>query len=192
MKSICLFACVIMLLSCGDRAGDSSKSGTNETSFASFIDNYYRQRMAIYPMESTMNGETQYNDKLYPSFTDSFVANTHQFYTRTLDTLHSFNREKLNENDKISYDYLNEYITLLSKNLSFHTNWIPTDQIWGLHLVMGQWATGDGAQPFKTVKDYDNWLKRMQAFGPWMDSAIIYFKKGIAQNYTLPKPLVRR
>ena len=191
MKSICLFACVVMLLSCGDRAGDSSNAGTSETSFASFIDNYYRQRMAISPMESTMNGETQYNDKLYPSFTDSFVANTHQFYTRTLDTLHSFDREKLNENDKISYDYLNEYVTLLDKNLSFHTNWIPTDQIWGLHLVMGQWATGDGAQPFKTVKDYDNWLKRMQAFGPWIDSAIVYFKKGIAQNYTLPKPLVR-
>ncbi|HSB92779.1 MAG TPA: DUF885 domain-containing protein, partial [Flavitalea sp.] len=191
MKCSHLLVIVVLLFGCAGNNDESSKSQKADSGFASFIDNYYHQRMAIFPMESTMNGETAYNDKLYASFTDSFVSITHQFYTRTLDTLHSFDREKLDDNEKISYDYLNEYATLLDKNVLFHANWIPTDQIWGLHLLMGQWATGDGAQPFKTVKDYENWLKRMQAFGPWLDSAIGYFRKGIAQNYTLPKPLVR-
>ena len=49
---------------------------------------------------------------------------------------------------------------------------------------------GTGNQPFKTVADYDNWLQRASAFSAWADSAIVYFKKGIAINYTLPKSLV--
>jgi uncharacterized protein (DUF885 family) len=49
---------------------------------------------------------------------------------------------------------------------------------------------GTGYQPFKTVKDYDNWLQRATAFTTWSDSAIVNFKKGIAQNYVLPKTIV--
>jgi uncharacterized protein (DUF885 family) len=49
---------------------------------------------------------------------------------------------------------------------------------------------GTGIQPFKTVKDYDNWLERAAAFKNWSDSAIVYFKKGMAKNYMLPKAVV--
>jgi uncharacterized protein (DUF885 family) len=191
MKLFYSLACIIVFFGCAQDPAERSKSNEKDKDFKAFIDNYYHQRMALFPIEATMNGDTLYNDKLYASFTDSFIANVHSFYTRTLDTLHNYDREKLSENDKISFDYMNEYVTMLDKDLSFHSNWIPTDQIWGLHLIIGQWATGEGSQPFKTVRDYDNWLKRMTAFGPWLDSAIVYFQKGSAANYTLPKPLVR-
>src|SRR6478672_9301313 len=55
MKSICLFSCLALLLGCGDRASEKSKSTTSDSSFGKFIDNYYHQRMAIFPLESTMN-----------------------------------------------------------------------------------------------------------------------------------------
>ena len=62
--------------------------------------------------------------------------------------------------------------------------------MWGVNLVMGQFASGTSAQPFKTIKDYRNWLSRIDAFDTWMDSAIVYFKKGMAENFVLPKSLV--
>ena len=130
MKQLCLLAFVIAIVGCGERSSESSKVTDKNGGFNAFIDNYYHQRMEIFPIESTNNGETRFNDELYPSFTDSYTAKIHEFYLKTLDTLHSFDREKLNENEKISYDYMNEYVTLLDKELSFHSNWIPTDQIW--------------------------------------------------------------
>ena len=51
-------------------------------------------------------------------------------------------------------------------------------------------GSGEGNQPFKTVEDYDNWLKRAAHFSEWTDSAIIYFKKGIDSDWVLPKALV--
>jgi uncharacterized protein (DUF885 family) len=51
-------------------------------------------------------------------------------------------------------------------------------------------GSGEGNQPFKTVKDYDDWLARASKFPAWADSSIVYFKKGIAANWVLPKTLV--
>jgi uncharacterized protein (DUF885 family) len=57
---------------------------------------------------------------------------------------------------------------------------------------MGQLSSGHGNQPFKTVKDYDDWISRASKFSVWVDSSIVYFKKGIASNYVLPKALVEK
>ena len=54
---------------------------------------------------------------------------------------------------------------------------------------MGQLAGGTGAQPFKTEKDYTNFLKRMDKYAVWIDSAMVYMKKGIKQGAVLPKAL---
>ncbi|MGY0038507.1 DUF885 domain-containing protein [Pedobacter sp. NJ-S-72] len=59
-----------------------------------------------------------------------------------------------------------------------------------LPLTIGQLGSGTGAQPFKTVKDYEDWLKRVNAFAVWADTAIGNFKKGMASGIVLPKALV--
>jgi uncharacterized protein (DUF885 family) len=51
-------------------------------------------------------------------------------------------------------------------------------------------GSGESAQPFKTVKDYDNWLKRLDIYTRWLDSSIVYFRKGIDSNIVLPKTIV--
>ena len=57
-------------------------------------------------------------------------------------------------------------------------------------LAMGQYGSGESSQPFKTVKDYDNWLQRVHGYTIWCDSAIQNFRQGMATNYVLPKTLV--
>src|SRR5437867_4285017 len=78
------------------------------------------------------------------------------------------------------------------EGLSFHNNYIPFNQVWGRPLDMGQMGSGSGIQPFKTIKDYDNWIQRATAFTAWADSAITYFRKGISAIYVLPKTLVTK
>lgn len=51
-------------------------------------------------------------------------------------------------------------------------------------------GSGSSAQPFKTVKDYENWMKRCQAFSRWTDVAIQNMQKGIKTGVVLPKALV--
>ncbi len=60
----------------------------------------------------------------------------------------------------------------------------------GLPNQLPSLGSGLGIQPFKTVKDYQNLIKRMKAFSFWADTAIANFNKGIAIGMVFPKSLV--
>jgi len=66
---------------------------------------------------------------------------------------------------------------------------MPLNQFTGLHLMIGQFASGSSAQPFKTVKDYENWLERLTAFNDWIITAEAKMKEGVSKGYILPKML---
>jgi uncharacterized protein (DUF885 family) len=188
IKLICYWFCLVLFLQCNSDKQEPAEE--KNTGLKNLMEDYYTKRMALFPIEATWNGDTLHNAELYPDFTDSYRAKLKDFYSQTLSSLQKINREGLNENDKISYDFMKEYNTMLLDELAFPFNRMPTDQMWGLHLVMGQFASSESAQPFKTPKDYENWLQRLDGFNIWIDSAIVYFKKGIQENIVLPKTLV--
>jgi uncharacterized protein (DUF885 family) len=189
--SVCLL--LFFMLSCASSKSKVQKEGAgSNVALATLLADYYKQRMALFPVEATLNGDTAYNDVLYPDFTDSYRARVKDFYAVTLNNLHRIDRASLSEGDKISYDFMDYYNSLLLQELDFRFNRVPTDQMWGVHLTLGQFASGSGAQPFKTANDYNNWLRRIDGIGIWIDSAIVYFRKGMAEGITLPRPLVEK
>lgn len=188
-----LLLALYMLAGCASKgSGSNAADAKPNPQLASLLDTYFDDLLELYPIGATMVGDTRYNDRLYPDFTDSYQARVKALVQSTVDKLHAIDRESLNENDKISYDFLDTYASMQLEEAKYPFNLIPTDQMWGDHLMFGQLASGGGAQPFKTVQDYNNWLKRVDAMDVWMDSAIVYFRKGMAQGITLPKPLVQK
>ncbi len=159
---------------------------------SAFFEKYYEERLSYYPMEATMFGNYKYNDKLYAQFTDSYKAKLKDFYARYLADAEKFDRNSLTEKEKINYDDFLWQMKISLEGFQYPMNYIPFEQLGGLHLQFAQAGSGTVIQPFVTVKDYENWLQRMMAFGPLMDSAIMYYKKGLAIKYTLPQPLVKK
>jgi len=76
------------------------------------------------------------------------------------------------------------------EGLKYPTHYMPMNQFWSFTLELPQLGSGSGNQPFKTVKDYDNWLKRLSVFPSWVDTAIYNMRKGMAAGWVLPKSLV--
>ena len=53
---------------------------------------------------------------------------------------------------------------ILDRNLAeeeFHLEYMPVTQVFSLPLTIALLGAGTGTQPFKTVEDYDNWLKKI-------------------------------
>lgn len=172
---------------------ESNEDGNDTISNAAFnkmLDQYYEDRLRLFPLEATAIGDERYNSKLYVDFADSYRLQLKSWLQQYLDSLRQYNRAVLNENDQISFDILKYGLTTDLEGLQFPINFYPFDQFNGVHIAMGQLGTGTGNQPFKTVKDYEDWLKRAKAFSAYADSAIIYFKKGIAAGHVLPKAIV--
>jgi uncharacterized protein (DUF885 family) len=186
--SFVFLALILIINSC--KLSNSNQNGADNKELAAMFDKYYNERMQIFPLEATSNGDNRFNDQMPVEFTDSYRAKLNEFYNRYLTYITKFDRDELNDNDKISYDIFKREMEMSIEGLTFHDNYMPLNQFWGRQLDMGEMGSGSGNQPFKTVADYDNWIKRATAYTTWTDSAIIYFRKGIAANYVLPRSLV--
>ncbi len=169
----------------------SSKSATMNDSAAinRMFANYWEDRMKLFPLEATQNGDNRYNDILQNDVSIAFINSAKSFYTRYLDSVKAFNRDNLNENDKISYDIFKREMEIQLEGYRFHDELTPLNQFWGLHLTFGQLGSGEGNQPFKTVKDYDNFLGRINGFAIWVDTAIANMRRGMSEGYVIPKTL---
>jgi uncharacterized protein (DUF885 family) len=189
MKKL-LFVLLPLLAFTACKLSNSNQTGEDNTELSALFQRYYNERMELYPLEATQNGDSMYNDRLYADFTDSYRTKLKEFYSRYLSYIGKYDRETLNANDQISYDIFKREMEMNIEGLSYKDNYIPFQQFWGLPLTLGQIGAGESFQPFKNTKDHDNWLKRAAAFSPWADSAIIYFRKGMASGFLLPQSLV--
>jgi uncharacterized protein (DUF885 family) len=169
-----------------------SQGPKKETSkkLTSLFDSYWEERSQLFPLEATQQGDNRFNDQLPDDQSADFRQRLKNFHTNYLAQILEFEREDLSENDKVSYDiFLYENQTQL-EGLKTDLWKIPFQQFWGLPLTMGQLGSGEQYQPFKTVKDYDNWLERVEGFAVWTDSAILNFREGMKSGFVLPKSLV--
>lgn len=188
MKKILLIALVsISLYSCKQSSG---QGGSESKEFTKVLDQYWEDRLQLFPLEATGIGDNRYNDLLPNDGTSEFRKQTHNFYQKYLNILSGYNRNDLNDNDMISYDILEDQLKTFLEAEKLHFEYIPFSQFYALPLTMAQMGTGTGTQPFKTVKDYDNWLKRVSAYAVWSDTAIVNFRKGIKAGVVLPKSIV--
>ena len=172
------------------KLSDTNPGKEANKELATMLHNYYEERLQHFPLEATSNGDYRYNDLLNIDFTDSYRTTLHEFYNRYHTYINSYERENLNRQDRLSYDDFKREVEINLEGLKFKDNNMPCQQFWGLPLTMGQLGSGEGQQPFKTVKDYENWIKRASRFSAWSDSAIVYFRKGMATGWVLPKTLV--
>ena len=181
---------IVLFASCKLNSESQKEAITLNKDLASVFDKYHEEDLQLNPINATYEGDNRLNDKLALDFTDAYRDSLKRHYDKYETILAGFDKEKLNDEDKLSYDIFKYTLDLSIEELKFPENLIPFNQFSGLTLTMGQLGSGSGAQPFKTVADYDNWIKRATLFSSWADSSIVYFRKGIAANYVLPKALV--
>jgi uncharacterized protein (DUF885 family) len=139
-----------------------------------------------------MAGDARFNHLLPNTISQEHRQKLRDFFTRYKTRLEAYRREQLNEQQRISYDILLWECEINLEELRFPTELTPVNQFDCLPLIMGQLAGGASGQPFKTVQDYDNWLRRVDGFVVWCDTAIANMKRGMARGYVLPKSLAEK
>ncbi len=186
MKKIILaLLCGGLLLSCSTQ--DSSVAKQEFPTLDSLFKSYYQDYLRLNPMQATTLGDLRYNDQMPNTLTQEYRNQQRDFYTRYKQQVQFFDPAKLSENDRMSYDILMHQCDLNLEGLQYKDYLMPINQLRSLPSNMAQLGSGTGNQPFKTVKDYEDWMKRVDAFLPWIDTAIVNMRKGMASGYTIPK-----
>lgn len=161
-----------------------------DSDFKKLTETYFADKNALDPLSATQNGQSEYNDDLQFEMTDGFRHEQMAFYKKYQRALTQIDKRSLSAEEQNSYEIIKWETEIGAEQLRFPTNLMPLNQFWGTHLTMGQFAGGTSAQPFKTVKDYENFLSRMEKYSQWIDSAMVYMRKGIGEKVVLPKALV--
>ncbi|MBC6607564.1 DUF885 domain-containing protein [Hymenobacter sp. BT188] len=159
---------------------------------ATLFEKYWDERAKLYPLEATSQGDNRYNDQLPNDGTVAYRAAQRQFFQQYLDQVQKFDRSKLSDNDRVSYDIFLYEMQRRLEGLKLNTWMMPFNQMSGLPIGLAQLGAGSGNQPFKTTKDYDNWLSRVRAYPVWADTAISNFRRGMRAGVVLPRPLVEK
>ena len=197
--SISLF----LFTACKEKSTHENQAASG--SIDSLFKAYYTFKKRINPLEATKAGFIEYNDQIanYVStpYREDLLAN----YTKFLNELDTYDSTMVTPSEWMSIRVMRWDCTMKKEGLNNPIATIgspmydmptfelfPLMQIQSLHLYLPQLAIGNSLQPFKTINDYDNWLKRVDAFLPFLDTCISKMNIGIARGVVLPKVLIKK
>ena len=155
-------------------------------------DEYWEEQLKLDPLLATQVGDPRYDDRLPDQLSDAGREAIRQAALRTRTSLEAIPRSELRGEDISTWAVLDEQTRTTVESLPVDDHLMPLDSLNSIAVQMPVLGSGVGMQPFRTVRDYDNFLARIRAFVSWTDLAIARSREGIAKGFTQPRPVVLR
>jgi len=170
----------------------SAGASTNAESkrLNALADEYWNAVARFNPMQAGENGDNRYADQLGMSIAPANRARQFTLYKDFVKRLHAIRRDALTARDQTSYDILDYELKTALRFEAFPEHLLPIDQMDSVPVDLANYASGQGAQPLNTVKDYQAYLSRLNQLGPWIDQAIANMREGMKRGVTLQKAVM--
>jgi uncharacterized protein (DUF885 family) len=139
------------------------------------------------PTFASFLGDKRYNDR----WTDSSLAaieRRYQHLVETLATLKKIKRNELSTSDRLNYDLFLKDLEESIESRKFKRYLTPITQQGGIQTIdeITQLIS------FETIKDYEDWLARINAFPVLMEQTLTLMREGSKQKIMLPRAIMQR
>ena len=151
---------------------------------------YWEEMLKLNPLAATYQGDPRYNDQLPNMLSAEYREQSRAFTQRWLDTIQGVGAEGLDGQDLLSYEIFVRNAKDSLEAERFPGWQQPLNQFYNFASTAVQLGSGTGAQPFKTVEDYDNWLKRGSRVPVLFDQAIANSRIGMKTGVVQPRALM--
>lgn len=151
------------------------------------IDEEWETRMREFPEGATLLGDNRYNDRL-TDWSPEAVERRQKHAQSLLARVEAISRSRLAEGDRIHYDLFLHKLRLDVAGDAFPQHLTPLNQMEGIQM---QLATLAALTPFRTSKDYEDYLARLRAVPKLVEQTTALMREGIKQGYTLPRIVLR-
>ena len=151
---------------------------------------YWEEMLKMNPIQATFQGDNRYNDQMPDFYSKAFRDEGRAFTQRWLDRVQAIGPDGLSGQDLVSYQI---FVSEAKDGLyaeKFPDWMLPVNQMGSLVTYAAMLGSGTGAQPFKTVKDYDNWLARGNRLPVLVDSMIGNMREGMKAGVVQPRVLM--
>ncbi len=162
-------------------------AGTPDADLRALLDEAWQFRLAEDPLFATSAGEHKYDDRL-PSATRADWKRRGDFARGMLVRLKTVDRAGLSPADRVNYDMFARDLSDAAADEEFGAWRIPLNADSGFHT---DFADLPDRAPFRTVRDYENYVARLRAFPRWVDEEIGAMREGLKAGFTLPRVVLQ-
>ncbi len=151
---------------------------------------YWEETLQLNPVQATFQGDPRYNHLLPDFLSADFRRQLHDFNQRWLKTVRDIGPEGLDGQALLSYEIFVRSIEQELESEQFPDWMLPIDQFNNIAGFAAQLGSGTSAQPFQTVKDYEDWLARGARIPGIFDTAIANMREGMKAGVVQPRALM--
>lgn len=153
---------------------------------------YWQASLKLNPLQATLQGDPRYNDQLPNLLSAAFRQQSHELNQEWLQKIEAIGPSGLHGQDLLSYQIFVRDARLRLDAERFPSWMLPINQYYNVANVMAMLGSGTGAQPFESVRDYDNWSRRSLEIPDLFNQAIANMREGIRAGVVQPKLLMRK
>ena len=195
VRSLVRIVPLILVLSACETPVLKVKSDPN-TELQNIFQSYHEANLRLNPIEAMFEGDYRFNDVLGNDLTPEYRQQSGQLEREYVRKLKTVDYQALDDEDKISYDIFiydrDSGLEAYTKGYARMGALMPLSQFYSFPNYFALFGSGASAQPFNTVQDYDNWIKRAAGFPVWVDQALANMQEGIREGIVLPRVIVER
>ena len=158
----------------------------------SLAEAYYDELMPFNPVGATSTGDNRYNDRYVASFAASARNAINAVNVRYLTRLKAIPLDSLDAEHRLTHQVFSHSLENSIEGQKYPGHLIPLNQFFSFVSSFAQLGAGGSIHPFRTVKDYDDFLSRMKGFENAVDTAIANMRQGMKSGVVQPKLLMER
>ncbi|TVS16490.1 MAG: DUF885 domain-containing protein [Gammaproteobacteria bacterium] len=189
---------VLLLSACGPNAeapppafpaADPAAAGIE---LHDILEAYFDLQIERNPLRATFIGDHRFNDRLAITIAPDYLAESLAIEQDFLEKVAAIDATALHPDDRLSREIFLRERRHTIEGFDFPEHLMPVNQFRNMGNTMAQLGSGQGAQPFETESDYDDFIGRMSDFSRWVEQAIRNMRSGIENDIAQPAILMER
>ncbi|CAN5692585.1 DUF885 domain-containing protein [soil metagenome] len=183
----CLLFVIFFVATVFSQTKIPAKQNSATKQLYALFDSEWEWNLRESPTFASFLGDKRYNDR-WNNVSLAAIEKRKQHRIETLEKLKQINRTALSTPDQLNYDlFKKDYEEAVEEN-KFKKYLLPITQQGGIQTAdeITQLMT------FQSVKDYQDWIARMNAFPVFMEQTIMLLQAGKKQNIMWAKVVMER
>lgn len=156
------------------------------------FEHYFEEYLKLFPTFATFIGDHRYDDQLSIAISDEHREKQRALHAKFLSEIAAVNSEGLGQQDRLDQAVFKHLLAQRLEDLKLEQHLMPVRQLSSLVVEFPLMGSAQGIHPFKAPADYDNFLKRIEQFRQWVDTAIENMRRGASRGVVQPRVVMER
>ncbi|UKE45994.1 DUF885 domain-containing protein [Xanthomonas cerealis] len=156
--------------------------------FAALLDAQWQYQLEHHPEFASIIGDTRYNDR-WSDYSPAALQAERQATADFLKRFEAIDGKALSAQDQLSLQMMLRQLRDRLEAIALRNDEMPLEPVGGIQLTLPGYAQ---AFPFASVKDYEDYIKRLQTIPVLLDQVVALSRAGAKDGLVQPKYLLER